>query len=92
MSKTFTESRNLKKSLRPMLETIKKNLNAKMNYIYLSRHGCISDASLRRLTQRLRDVSDRAGLLISGTSLMRLIKDVSSEMFLRCLTSSRRYL
>ena len=37
MSKTFTESRNLKqkavKSFKRMLETIKKNLNAKINYI-----------------------------------------------------------
>ena len=38
MSKKFTESRNLTrkyavKSLKPLLETIKKNLNAKMNYI-----------------------------------------------------------
>ena len=45
-----------------------------------SQHGCILDASLRRLTQRLRDVSDRADLQISETSLMRSIKDVSSEM------------
>ena len=45
-----------------------------------SRHGCISDASLRFLTQRLKDVSDRADLQISETSVMRPIKDVSSEM------------
>ena len=57
-----------------------------------SRHGCISDASLRRLTQCLRDVSDRADLQISETSLMRSIKGVSSEMSVRCLASSRRHL
>ena len=37
MSKTFTESRNLKQtkgwSLKAMLETIKNNLNARMNHI-----------------------------------------------------------
>ena len=36
MSKTFTESRNLKqkaaKGRKPMLQTIKKNLHTKMNY------------------------------------------------------------
>ena len=45
-----------------------------------SQHGCISGASLRRLTQRLRDLSGRADLQISKMSLMRSIKDVSSEM------------
>ena len=54
-----------------MLETIKKNLKAKMNYTDPSRHGYISDASLRRLTQRLRNVSDRADLQISEATLMR---------------------
>ena len=44
-----------------------------------SRHGCISDASLRRLMQRLRDISKRADLQISETSPVRCIKDVSSE-------------
>ena len=42
-------------------------------------HGCISDASLRHLIQRLRDISRRADLQISVTSPGRLIKNVSSE-------------
>ena len=33
-----------------------------------SRHGYISDVSLRRLKQRLRDTSERADLQISKTS------------------------
>ena len=28
-------------------------------YLHPSRHGCVSDASLRRLIQRLRDISKR---------------------------------
>ena len=39
-----------------------------------SRHGCISDASRRRLIQRLRDISKRADLQISETSPVRCIK------------------
>ena len=34
-----------------------------------SRHGCISDASLRSLIQRLREVSKRAELQISSQRL-----------------------
>ena len=60
--------------------------------LYPSRHGCISDASLRRLIQRLRDISKRADLQISDTSPWRLIKDVSSEMSLRSLRFSQRRL
>ena len=57
-----------------------------------SRHGCISDASLRRLMQRLRDISKRADLQISETSAKRLIKDVSSETSLKSLRFSQRRL
>ena len=60
--------------------------------IFPSRHGCISDASLRRLMQRLRDISKRADLQISETSPVRCIKDVSSETSLRSLRSSQRRL
>ena len=37
-----------------------------------SRHGSIPDASLRRLMQRLRDISSRASLQTSETSLRSL--------------------
>ena len=57
-----------------------------------SRHGCISDAFLRRLMQRIRDISKRADLQISETSPMRCIKDVFSETSLRSLRSSQRHL
>ena len=57
-----------------------------------SRHGCISDASLRRLMQRLRDISKRADLQISDTSAKSLIKDISSEMSLKSLRFSQRRL
>ena len=57
-----------------------------------SRHGCISNASLRRLMQRLRDISKRADLQISDTSAKSLIKDISSEMFLKSLSFSQRHL
>ena len=57
-----------------------------------SRHGCISNASLRRLMQRLRDISKRADLQISETSAKRLIKDVSSETSLKSLRFSQRRL
>ena len=53
-------------------------------------HGCISDASLRRLMQRLRDISKRADLQISETSPMRCIKDIASETSLRSPRSSER--
>ena len=56
-----------------------------------SRHGCISDASLRRLMQRLRDISKRADLQISDTSAKSLIKDIS-EMSLKSLRFSQRRL
>ena len=39
-----------------------------------SGHGCILDASLRRVIQGLRDISKRANLQISETSPWRLIK------------------
>ena len=45
-----------------------------------SRHGCISDASLGRLMQRLKDISKRADLQILGMSLVKCIKDVSSDL------------
>ena len=51
-----------------------------------SGHGCISDASLRRLIERLRDISKRADLQISETSPGRLVKDVFSETSLRLIT------
>ena len=57
-----------------------------------SRNRCISDASLRRLMQRLRDISKRADLKISETSPVRCIKDVSAETSLRSLRSSQRRL
>ena len=57
-----------------------------------SGHGCISDASLRRLIHRLRDISKRADLQISERSPWRLIKDVSSETSLRSLRFSQRRL
>ena len=52
--------------------------------------GCISDASQRRLKQRLRDISRRADFEISETSPGRLIRDVSSETSLRSLRLSQR--
>ena len=57
-----------------------------------SRHGCISDASLRHLMQRLRDISKRVDLQISETSPVRCIIDASSETSLRSLRSSQRCL
>ena len=57
-----------------------------------SRHGYISDASLRCLIQRLRDVSKRPDLQIPETSPGRFIKDVSSETSLRSLRLSQRRL
>ena len=48
------------------------------------------DASLRRLMQRLRDISIKAGLQILETSPVRCIKDVSLETYLRCLRSSQK--
>ena len=57
-----------------------------------SRHGCISDAYLRRHIQRLRDISKRADLQISETSPKRLIKDVSSKISLRSPRFSQRRL
>ena len=63
-----------------------------MSHFYGSRHGCISDASMRRLMQHLRDISKRVDLQISETSLVRCIKGVSSEMSLRSLRSSQRRL
>ena len=57
-----------------------------------SRHGRISDASLRRLMQRLRDISKRADLQISEMSPVRCIKDVSPKTSLRSLRSSQRRL
>ena len=61
----------------------------KLFQYYPSRHGCISDTSLRRLMQRLRDISKRADLQISETSAVRCIKDVSSETSRRSLRSSQ---
>ena len=55
-----------------------------------SRHGCISDASMRRLKQRIRDISKRTDLQISETSPGRLIKDISLETSLRSLRHSQR--
>ena len=52
--------------------------------------GCTSDASQRRLKQRLRDISRKADLEISETSPGRLIRDVSSETSLRSLRLSQR--
>ena len=57
-----------------------------------SRHGCISDASLRHLIQRLKDISKKADLQISETSPGKLIKGVSSETSLRSLRFSQRRL
>ena len=57
-----------------------------------SRHECISDVSLRRLIQRLRDISKRVNLQISETSPGRLIRDFSSETSLRSLRFSQRRL
>ena len=61
-------------------------------FICSSRHGCISDAALRRLIQRLRDILKRANLQISETSPGRFIKDVSSETSQRSLRFSQRRL
>ena len=58
----------------------------------LSGHGCISDAYLRRLMQRLRDISKRADSQISETYPRRLIKDVPSKTYLRSLRLSQRHL
>ena len=48
--------------------------------------------SLRRLIERLRDTSKSADFQISGVSLERLIKNVSSETSLRSLRFSQRRL
>ena len=48
-----------------------------------------SDAPLRRLIQCLREISKRAGLQISETSLERLIIDNSSVMSQRSLRFSQ---
>ena len=42
-----------------------------------SQHGCISNASLGRLIQRLRDISKKADFQISEMPPGILIKDVS---------------
>ena len=63
-----------------------------LSQTYPSRPGCISDASLRRLIQRLRDVSKRADLQISEMSRWRWIRDISSETSLRSLRFSQRRL
>ena len=69
-----------------------------------SRHGCFSDASLslRRLKQRLRDISKRADLQIWDVSreiyLKRLLRDISetsqafSEMSLSCIWDCNSWL
>ena len=62
--------------------------NIKTNLLLPSQHGCISDASLTFLKQRLKNISKMADLQIFETSLERLIKDVSSETSLRSLRSS----
>ena len=59
---------------------------------YTNRHGCISDTSLRRLMQRLRDISERADFQIWETSPVRCIKDIFSETSLRSLRSSQKRL
>ena len=56
------------------------------------RHGCISDASLRLLMQRLKDISKKADLQILEMSPVRCFKDVSSETSLRSFRSSQRRL
>ena len=64
-------------------------------YVYLnnpSGHGCISDASLRRLIQRLINISKRADFQIAETSPWRFTKDISSETSLRSLRFSQRWL
>ena len=64
-------------------------------YVYLnnpSGHGCISDVSLRRFIQRLREISKRTDFQISEKSPWRLTKDVSSKTFLRSLRFSQRRL
>ena len=50
------------------------------------------DAFLRRIIQRLREISQRTDLQISETSPGRLIKDVSSETSLASLRFSQRRL
>ena len=67
-------------------------LSVTMYYTVHSWHGCISDASLRRLIQCLRNISKRADFQISETSPGRFIKDVSSETSLRSLRFSQRRL
>ena len=62
------------------------------NHKLPSRHGCISDASLRHLMQCLRDISKRADWQTLETSPVRCIKDVSSETSLRSRRSSQRRL
>ena len=66
-----------------------------LHYVYPtlhSRHGCISDASLRRLIPHLRDISKKADMQISETSPGKLIRDVSLETSLRSLRFSHRRL
>ena len=71
-----------------------KPLMERNSYVTLlsNQHGCISDVSLRRFMQRLRNISKRADLQISETSSGRLIKDFSTETFLRSLRFSQRCL
>ena len=77
----------------PTLEAIAKYKNhSDILTIQPSRHGCISDASLRLLIQGLREISKRTDLQTSETSPRRLIKDVSSETSLRSLRLSQRHL
>ena len=70
-----------------------RSYNSKSKLSFLpSQHGCISDVSLRRLIQRLRDIAKRADWQISETSPGRLIRDVLSERSLRSLRFSQRRL
>ena len=82
---TLFSSKSLCWSLTSNVTIIGKNLQGNP-----SRLGCMSYASLRRLIQRLRDISKRDDLQISQTPPKRLIKDVSSETSLKSLRLSQR--
>ena len=82
---TLFSSKSLCLSITSNVTIIGKNVQGNP-----SRLGCISYAFLRRLIQRLRDISKRDDLQISETPLKRLIKDVSSKTSLRSLRFSQR--
>ena len=68
ISQNSKENTSVRVSFLIKLQAESCNCFKKETRAQLSRHGCISDGSLRRLMQRLRDISKRADLQISETS------------------------